>query len=71
MCKDISENREKIKSLVGEENEDQKIICNWWKTSYGQFNKEYHEAYSREIFRQIRAQSSPNPHKPKVPAWVA
>lgn len=44
--------------LVGNEREDEKIICNWFATSYGEVNKEYHEAYSREILRQIRAQSA-------------
>ena len=43
--------------LVGEENEDQEIVCNWFATSYGEVNKEYHEAYSREILRQIRTES--------------
>ena len=64
-----TENRN-IKTLVGEETEDQKTICNWWTTSYGQKNKEYHEAYSKEILRQIRAQNSPNLNRPAVPAWV-
>ena len=58
------------KTLVGEEIEDQEIVCNWIATSYGEVTKEYHEAYSREILRQIRAQSSPDIQRPKVPAWI-
>ena len=59
-----------VKSLVGEESEDQKIVCNWIATSYGEVTKEYHEAYSREILRQIKAQSSPDLKRPKAPAWI-
>lgn len=33
---------------------DEDTICRWVARSYGQTNKEYHEAYSREILRQIR-----------------
>ena len=43
--------------LIGDEGEDQKTICNWFATSYGEVNKDYHEAYSREILRQIRDQT--------------
>lgn len=42
--------------LVGEEIQDQKTVCKWFATSYGETNREYHEAYSREILRQMREQ---------------
>ena len=42
--------------LVGDENEDQKTVCHWFATSYGEVNKEYHEAYSRQIISQIRTE---------------
>ena len=42
--------------LVGDERQDTDIICNWIAQSYGQTNRAYHEAYSREILRQIREQ---------------
>jgi hypothetical protein len=42
--------------LLGDETEDEKIVCQWFATSYGETNREYHEAYSREILRQMREQ---------------
>ena len=57
--------------LVGDEHEDQKIICQWFATSYGEVNQAYHEAYSREILRQIREQlNSADSTKPKASSWI-
>ena len=66
----LTADKTSVKSLVGEESEDQKIVCSWIATSYGEVTKEYHEAYSREILRQIKAQSSPDLKRPKAPAWI-
>ena len=42
--------------LVGEEAEDKATICLWIAKSYGEANRSYHEAYSKEVFRQIKQQ---------------
>ena len=44
--------------LCGEPALDEAIVCRWVAKSYGETNRAYHEAYSREIFRQMRLISS-------------
>ena len=55
--------------LVGDEQADQKIVCDWFATSYGEVDKEYHEAYSRQILKEIREHLKENDTKPKVASW--
>ena len=33
--------------LVGDETMDQKIVCDWFASSYGEVDKEYHEGESQ------------------------
>ena len=40
--------------LSGEPSLDASIVSRWVATSYGETSPAYHEAYSREIFRQMR-----------------
>ena len=54
---------------VGDEQADQKIVCDWFATSYGEVDKEYHEAYSRQILKEIREHLKENDTKPKVASW--
>lgn len=49
-------------SLVGDESQDEDTVCRWVALSYGELNKEYHEAYCKEVFRQIRKQLADASH---------
>merc|ERR1712018_865984 len=58
--------------LVGDERIDQKIVCDWFATSYGEVDKVYHEAYSRQILKQIKEQVNlPTSGKATVTSWFA
>ena len=39
--------------LSGDDTLDKKIVCEWIARSYGEIDKEYHEAYSRQILKQF------------------
>ena len=41
-------------ALTGNEERDTDLVCKWIAVSYGQFDENYHAAYSREIIRQSR-----------------
>ena len=43
--------------LVGDETMDQKIVCDWFASSYGEVDKEYHEGGNQvqlEYFQNIK-----------------
>ncbi len=52
--------------LSGEEEKDRVVVCSWVAKSYGEQDKEYHRAYSREIIRQSRMMLQT---KLVLPAW--
>lgn len=50
--------------LSGEPSLDAAIVCRWVAASYGETSRAYHEAYSREIFRQMRLMNTTYSYEP-------
>ena len=60
------------KNLTGVQSQDEDTVCQWIAQSYGEVNRDYHEAYCKEIFRQIRTQlpaASISQNGGKLKAW--
>ena len=56
--------------LVGNERQDEATICRWVARSYGEFNRAYYEAYSKETLKKIKEQlASANGHQQKKRSW--